>query len=462
MFRTLYVRVVVSFLVIAVISLLASSMIGTFRYERSMKENMTKELQQSGLRIQELYDQSKPEDWRSFLEKLSELQQIYMYVYDASGSQLLSSGRKEMSFEHNYKLEQSVPSVLAGEAFIIPPMDGPKAVMPTLGMTIELAGVRHVMFLEPGLSEQFRNFRNMNLSIIGITLAIGSILIIVAARYLVKPLKLMTQATRSISRGQFDVDLRTSSKDELGQLAASMKQMATELGQFERMRQDFVSNVSHEMQTPLTSISGFAQILGGEHITDAERMRYSKIIEMESNRLSRLSDNLLKLASLDSEHHPFIVKTYRLDRQLRSVVWSCEPLWSAKGIQMQIELDEVKVEADEDGLGQVWMNIIHNAIKFTPDGGLIQLFLSKTEQDVTVVIKDNGIGMNEAHLGRIFERFYKADASRHRSQSHGGSGLGLAISKKIIDLHHGQIQVKSEPGKGTDFQITLNIRMSAS
>jgi signal transduction histidine kinase len=435
-------------------------MIVTFRYEQAMKEDITGELQQSGLLIQELYDQLQPDDWKSFLGKLSDLRQIYIQVYDSNGSELLSTGRREMSTEHQQKLEQSVNTVLAGEALIIPYMDGPRPVMLTMGMTIELAGERHVMFLEPGLSAQSRNFRDMNLSIIAITLAIGSILIIVAARYLVKPLKLMTLATRSISRGQFDVNLSTSSKDELGQLAASMKQMASELGQFERMRQDFVSNVSHEMQTPLTSISGFAQILGREDVSTSERMRYSSIIEMESNRLSRLSDNLLKLASLDSDHHPFIVKSYRLDRQLRSVVWSCEPLWSAKEIDLRLELDEVKLEADEDLLGQVWMNIIHNAIKFTPDRGAIQIMLSKTDKEAIVVIRDNGIGMNESELGRIFERFYKADASRHRSESQGGSGLGLAISKKIIDLHHGRIKVKSEPGKGTEFQIALKVRLS--
>lgn len=273
-------------------------------------------------------------------------------------------------------------------------------------------------------------------------------------------LQSLNNALIQIAKGNFDVKITLPSTDDehakwnpFNELAQNIHHMAGELNEMERMRQEFVSNVSHEIQSPLTSISGFARALQEGELDKEEGRHYLDIIEMESKRLSKLSDNLLKLTSLESEHHPFEPTHYRLDKQLRNIVLSCEPQWVKKSIDMDISLKEVTVKADEDLMSQVWMNLLGNAIKFTPNGGTIGVRLSQQGNDVVASISDTGIGMDEEERSHIFERFYKADKSRNRAI--GGSGLGLSIVKKIIDMHEGEINVKSKKGEGTEMVVTL-------
>jgi signal transduction histidine kinase len=265
-------------------------------------------------------------------------------------------------------------------------------------------------------------------------------------------------ALERIAVGDFDVRVSDTiaGHEVVGDLIASVNKLAVELGQVEQLRREFVSNVSHEIQSPLTSIRGFAQALRDEDLSQAERQRYLSIIETESTRLSRLSDNLLRLASLDSVGTPFERKTYRLDRQIREVILGCEPQWSAKGLAFEVALEEAAVSGDEDLLGQVWLNLIHNSIKFTPEGGNIRVCLDQRGGSIQFSIADSGVGIAEEDLPRIFERFYKADKSRQRSQE--GSGLGLAIAKKIVELHDGTIIIESRVGQGSIFTVSLPAR----
>jgi signal transduction histidine kinase len=268
------------------------------------------------------------------------------------------------------------------------------------------------------------------------------------------------EAMEKMARGNFNIDLSSykemleSPKHPFSKIVMSIEHMASELGEMEQMRQEFISNVSHEIQSPLTSISGFALALETDHLSIEERNHYLDIIKNESMRLSKLSENLLKLTALESDHPPFEIKHYPLDQQLRKVIISCEPQWSKKNIQMDVELDKATIEADEDLLNQVWINLIHNSIKFTPLNGCIRVQLKKNDRGVIYVkIKDNGIGMSKDVQMHIFERFYKADASRnHLAQ---GSGLGLSIVKKIVEMHKGSIHVFSNPGEGTEITVVL-------
>jgi DNA-binding response OmpR family regulator/anti-sigma regulatory factor (Ser/Thr protein kinase) len=174
-------------------------------------------------------------------------------------------------------------------------------------------------------------------------------------------------------------------------------------------------------------------------------------IEAESKRLSRLSDNLLKLTSLESGYHPYHAEPYRLDRQIRDIVLACEPTWSDKHIQVQVEAPSVEICADKDLLSQVWVNILSNAIKFTPEQGFIDISVHVSAEGVVVSITDTGMGMTEEEQERVFERFYKANTSRVTS----GAGLGLSIVKKIVDLHHGTVQVVSAVNGGSTFTVSL-------
>ena len=214
---------------------------------------------------------------------------------------------------------------------------------------------------------------------------------------------------------------------EIGVLVKSINDMTDELNAMEKMRQEFVSNVSHEIQSPLTSIKGFARALQDNNLSEEKREHYLTIIETETTRLSKLSQNLLKLTLLESEEYTPERVTYRLDQQLKQIVLNSEPLWAEKEIELDLDLEKVHITADQESMSQVWINLIHNSIKFTPSSGTISIKLKEYETLVEVRIRDTGIGISEEQKQHIFERFYKADSSRNRA--YGGSGLGLAIVK---------------------------------
>jgi signal transduction histidine kinase len=263
----------------------------------------------------------------------------------------------------------------------------------------------------------------------------------------------MLNALTEIGRGNFDIFLPPQKNSPHGEFLDVINKMARDLGDLDTMRKDFISNVSHEIQSPLTSIGGFAALLKNENLSAEERRHYAEIIEKESRRLSSLSDNLLKLSELDSEKTPLKLKVFSLDKQLEKIALTLEPQWSKKNLNVEAALSKCEYCGDEDLLSQVWMNLLHNAIKFTPMGGDIRISLCAAEDVVIVSIFDTGLGIAPEDTLRIFERFYKADKSRDRAM--GGTGLGLSLVKKIVDLHEGEITVDSEPGKSTTFRISL-------
>lgn len=267
------------------------------------------------------------------------------------------------------------------------------------------------------------------------------------------------EALARIAQGDFSVRVdplegARANQGFIGELVNSVNRTAMELHHLEAMRQEFISNVSHELQSPLTSIRGFAQALRSSELNEEDRIHYLSIIENESLRLSRITDNLLKLATLESAHARFEPHPYRLDKQIRSLILASEVQWTDKHLEMDVALEEVEVSADEDLMSQVWTNLLHNAIKFTPAGGKIGVALQRDAGRAVVRVSDTGIGISEADQAHIFERFYKADRSRTRSDT-GGSGLGLSIVQKIVEMHRGSVAVSSQPGFGATFSVEL-------
>lgn len=265
-------------------------------------------------------------------------------------------------------------------------------------------------------------------------------------------------ALQQIAKGDFSTRLDDTHPDAgpVGQLVQSVNNLALELDQMERMRQAFISDVSHEIQSPLTSIQGFARALKGDDLSVEDRRRYLTIIEAEGMRLSRLSANLLELASLESDRIKVEMKPYRLDRQLRNLILACEPQWTSKRLQFEVELADADINADEDLLGRVWLNLINNSIKFTPEGGMVRVSLERQGDQLVAIVADTGIGIAVEDLPHVFERFYKADKSRQLREA--GNGLGLSIAKRIVELHGGVIAVRSQPGAGAAFTVDLPAR----
>lgn len=299
-------------------------------------------------------------------------------------------------------------------------------------------------------------------ALLGLVLAgliFGSVSSVARSRGWIPEMKVfgpIIEALDKIAKGDFSIRVDNASLDHdiAGELANQVNKMAVELDQMENMRQEFISNVSHEIQSPLTSIRGFAQALENDQLSTEERHHYLDIIQRESTRLSRITEDLLRMAALESDKVKFEPRPYRLDTQIRSLILACEPQWVEKALEMEVNLDEVQITADEDLLSQVWINLIHNGIKFTPQNGKICIELHRQPDKIEFKIKDTGMGISEEDQPHVFERFYKADKSRTRSGS-SGSGLGLAIVRKIIELHKGTIVVESTPGTGTSFKVSL-------
>lgn len=275
---------------------------------------------------------------------------------------------------------------------------------------------------------------------------------------MVRPIVELNRATRQVAAGNFDVQVRTDLKllhlpqaNELTELTQNFNHMTNELKGIEYLRRDFTSSVSHELKTPIASISGYARLLQDEQLEPEDRREYACAILSEARRLANLSDNLLRLTRLESQQIRPAAKQFDLSEQLRQAVTSIYPELERKRISVYVELADARITADEELVSQVWSNLLGNALKFTPEDGRIDVRLEVLSDHVEVRIADSGMGMDEGTLKRMYEKFYQADGSRHT----GGSGLGLSLVKRIVDICGGTIEAQSSLGNGAAFTVRL-------
>jgi Signal transduction histidine kinase len=301
--------------------------------------------------------------------------------------------------------------------------------------------------------EQFHRIRSLT-GIAFLTSALfGTFLIIIVVRSIVKPIKQLSKASKEVAKGNFDIEIQSNLRDEIGQLTADFNIMTKELRNIDILRKDFVSNVSHEFRTPITSVIGYAKLIKSGSLTDTQLKEYSEIIINEGERLSLLSSNLLKLSELDSKVIWNQSSSYSLDEQVRKSILLLEIQWTKKDLSFDIDLEEVVLFADKNLLQQVWLNLIQNAIKFSEPGGLIKICLNRRENRAIFKITNQGSRIEEEDREHIFERFYKGDKSRSRD----GFGLGLVLVKKIVELSNGVICFNSTKEEGTTFVVELPI-----
>lgn len=285
----------------------------------------------------------------------------------------------------------------------------------------------------------------------------GSIVFLIVADIIVKPISRLTKVTDELAKGNYKVRVNYEGKDEISSLYASFNQMAVRLAKQETIRQQFISDVSHEFQTPLTAISGFATILKNENLTDEQRQKYADIILFNSNRLSHLSKNMLQLTLLDGEDTSLDKSEFPLIEQLNRVIEMEDNAALSKDIEIEFihPKKEFIIEADESRMEQVWINLLSNAIKYTNEHGVVTVEVRRTPTELQVRFEDTGVGMSQDAISHIFERFYRQDKSRTIE----GNGLGLSIVKRIIDLHHYKIDVESEEDVGSVFTVYIPYEM---
>jgi two-component system, OmpR family, phosphate regulon sensor histidine kinase PhoR len=230
----------------------------------------------------------------------------------------------------------------------------------------------------------------------------------------------------------------------------------TELRRLERVRRDFVANVSHEFKTPLTAIQGFAEtLLSGALDDKANRNRFVEIIREHARRLARLTDDLLKLSRIEAGRLELEIRPIRVDALVNGCVETARLNAKSRGLEIHVDLQENAPAVRGDGaqLGEVLQNLLDNAVQYTPSGGQIKVQARANGHDVIFTVSDTGIGIPESDLERIFERFYRVDAARSREA--GGTGLGLAIARHIVEAHGGRIWVESAVGQGSRFHFII-------
>ena len=284
-----------------------------------------------------------------------------------------------------------------------------------------------------------------------ICIILGTLITILITRYLLRPINDLSRAAFEVARGNFYVRVSERGAEEYRGLQKNFNRMAEELSGTETLRGDFISNVSHEFKTPLASIQGFAKLLQNEQLSSEDRAEYTQVIIDETVRLSKLATNILNLSKLENQTTIANKTRFSLDEQIRRIILMLEPEWSKKNIDMDVALDDVYYYGNEDLMGQIWQNIINNAIKFTPENGNINVHLFRSENNITARISDNGPSISKEMQEKVFEKFYQGDHSRKTE----GNGLGLALVKRIVDLCGGRVFVENLFEGGVCFVVEL-------
>ncbi|WP_164670742.1 sensor histidine kinase [Virgibacillus doumboii] len=455
--RTLYVRIIVITMVIMIVSAIIAFAVTNIYYQYNLKPANDKKVTHIAGNIVSIFERNSQRDIQSYLTEMTDLGYKF-YLVKASGQAKMYGE----PFDSTGMESSAVDQVIKGEIyhgianypwrpFVTGFFDN--KLKNTVGVPIDVNGKTHALFVRPNTTQQFGEMRMFLAVLLVLVLIISFLLVLISTRFIVKPVKKLTEATRKIATGNYHIRLNVNRRDEIGQLARDFAIMSDKLEQTEEKRQEFVSNVSHEFQSPLASIQGFSQALREEEMTEIDRTHYLSIIEKESRRLSQLSKQLLTLSHLDQEMNEIKKINVNLSNQLREVIVSTEWLWREKEIMMEMGDIDFTIMADPELLHQVWMNLVTNALRYMESGGTVKIDGTKVKDEVHITVEDNGIGIAQADIPHLFDRFYKVDKARTRTEN--STGLGLSIVKKIVELHKGTIMVESEHGKGSRFHVTL-------
>ncbi len=280
----------------------------------------------------------------------------------------------------------------------------------------------------------------------------GAAIAVGLSKIFVSPMMKLGDAMRKVAGGDFSVRLDCTSRiHDVREVYDSFNTMVKELGNTETLQTDFVSNVSHEFKTPINAIEGYASLLQDSQLTDEQKNAYIDKIIFNTRRLSDLVGNILLLSKVNNQTISPKTSTFRLDEQVRQSILALESKWENKEIEFDIDLDEIEYTGFENLLSHVWLNLIDNAVKFSPQNGQIRIRLKQLDGSVTFSIWDNGLPIPEADIDRIFNKFYQGDNS-HASE---GNGLGLALVRKIVAAEQGTINVSSSEDAGTEFVVAL-------
>ena len=374
-------------------------------------------------------------------------------VVDDSGFVIMDSSGADM---HNTLMNTTVLSALNNQekAECIDELPIMMAAVPVLGE--DKQNVVGAVVLVASIKEILKPIDDMRDQVYLVSLVIAlfaGLLSFAISSVITKPLKILMKFVQKVTNGQLDQKVQVEGKDEIAELGNAFNHMTEQLQRVEQSRQEFVSNVSHELKTPLSSIKVLTESLMFQEDVPVEVYKeFFEDINSEVDRLNNIISDLLNLVRLDQKEVPLNISNISVNDMTQGILKCLTPLAKQKDIKLIYEsYKDIVAEIDEVKFNLALTNLVENAIKYTPNGGEVTVILESDLQDGFIVVKDTGIGIAKEEQARIFERFYRTDKTRNRET--GGTGLGLAITYKTVVMHNGAIEVESEEGKGTTFNI---------
>lgn len=457
MMKSLYVKFVGITIGIMILSGILAFLISNTYYQQKLKPTNDQKNTEIALEIAAFVEEHPNINFHEYLENLSTIG-YQIYLVDASEGeffygapfrdQTLSASTIDQVFQNDiYHGILHFPKKTFVTGFFANELKN------TIGVPLTHNGINYALFIRPDIKLLFNEMHILFGWLLGLMIILSILMVVVSTKYLVKPISKLTVATKSLSLGNFNVELDINRSDELGELSHSFLQMSRKLEQLDEMRKEFISNISHDIQSPLSNIKGYTNLLQKESLDHKEKTQYIAVINGEINRLSTLTKQLLLLASLDRNEDILNKRPFNVAQQMKELIRNHQWLVNEKGITLGYSLPDTEIIGDPSLLNTVWDNLLTNAIKYNKVDGSIEISIDEQIESILVTFEDTGIGLNKKELERIFDRFYRADIARTRSVD--GTGLGLSIVATIVKLHGGDIHVKSKEHEGTTFVIEL-------
>ena len=331
------------------------------------------------------------------------------------------------------------------------------SVFSPISNSFEIKGYVVINIPESAIVERVYDTFNTNYLTLAIVLILSSAFLVLYFFQVHRPIKEITRATNEYSKGNLSYHVKPMHNDEIGRLGMSLDYMASQLNESDKFQQKFLSNISHDFRSPLTSIKGYLEAIQDGTIPPEMLDKYIGIMLFETERLTKLTSNILTLNELDPKSVRLDISTFDLNSIIRHTVETFEGTCKKKGIKFNITYANSvqNVKADKGRIQQVIYNLIDNAIKFSKENSYIYITVREKGEKAQISIKDTGCGIAKEDIDKIWDRFYKSDSSRGRDKK--GSGLGLSITKEVIQAHGENIDVVSTVGVGTEFIFTLEL-----
>ncbi|MCM3693442.1 HAMP domain-containing sensor histidine kinase [Neobacillus niacini] len=455
--KSLYGKFALTTIFIMVLSGVLSFVISNVYYQHSLKSQNDFKITNFALEISEYIERNPNIDLNDYLEHIGSIGYQLYTINNHGREQFYGTNYRERSLS-----KKAITAVLAGEIYHGIEHFPHKTFVTgffanelknSVGVSFTYQKRKFALFIRPDIKLMFNEMHLLFAWLLLTSILLSILFVLISSNYLVKPIVKLNQATKVLSEGNFTIHLDINRKDEIGDLAGNFMNMSRKLAKVDQLRKEFISNVSHDIQSPITNIKGYVNLLDDEGLSNEKKKNHIKVIHSEINRLSNLSKQLLLLSSIESKKDLIDIKEFDAAGQIKSVIEQYRWRINEKQLMLSYSLPETKMKGDPFLLHSVWENLLTNAIKYNVENGSIDITLTSTHDSIEVQFKDSGIGLEHEQIERIYDRFYRADPSRSKAVE--GTGLGLSIVQSIVQMHKGKIEVESDKDFGTTFTVIL-------